>query len=181
MRLEYCPQARMFGRHSLSVLPQLSLPDEATHFLPFSLGCGPLLPTPLPTFLSTLADQSEHVLESRDSTMHAGTMPTVSPRAWRRPLPSPPVFCCLAVWRRPWLWGHPVTPQSLQSANSVMTAISSANQVRTLEVRRLWRYVRSKERSMMHHHPVASISSSKMGVLGREETSMGILKLGNQL
>ena len=146
---------------TLSALPQLSLPDEATHILPFSLGYGPLLPTPLPTFLSTLTDQSEHVSGSRDSTMHAGTMPTESPRAWRRPLPSP-VFCCLAVWRRPWLWRHPVTPQNPQTANSsytVITAISSANQVRTLDVRRLWRYVRSKDRSMMHQpsccqHPV---------------------------
>lgn len=33
----------------------------------------------------------------------------------------------------------------------------------------------------MMHHPVASIPSSKMGVLRLEETSMEILKLGNQL
>ena len=31
------------------------------------------------------------------------------------------------------------------------------------------------------HHPVASIPLSKIGVLGLEETSMEILKLGNQL
>ena len=49
--------------------------------------------------------------------------------------------------------------------------------MRALEVRRLWRYVRSKQRSMMHH-PVASIPSSKIGVLRLEETSMEILKLG---
>ena len=128
MRLEYCPQARMCGRHSLSALPQLSLPDEVTHILPFSLGCGPLLPTPLLTFLSTLTDQSEHVSGSKDSTMHTGTMSTVSPRAWRRPLPSPPIFCCLAIWRKPWLWGHPVLPRVLRVPSPLTLSPQSSHQ-----------------------------------------------------
>ena len=53
----------------------VELTDEATHILPFSLGCGPLVPTLLPTFLPAATNQSEHVSGSRDSTLHAGTTP----------------------------------------------------------------------------------------------------------
>lgn len=146
MRLEYCPQARMCGRHSLSALPQLSLPDEVTHILPFSLGCGPLLPTRLPTFLSTLTDQSECLGVKRFHYAHRNHVHS-EPQG----LEETPPFSYSSVASQSGEgpgYGAPSTPQSPQSAvfsYTVTAAISSANQVRALEVRRLWRCVRSRE------------------------------------
>lgn len=117
------------GRHSLSALPQLSLPDEVTPHPPFLLGvvlcCPPACPHSCLLSLTRV-----NVLGSRDSTMHTGTMSTVSPRAWRAP---PFSYSSVASQsgERPWLRA-PSTPQSPQSAVSsytVTAAISSANQV----------------------------------------------------
>lgn len=132
---------------TLSALPPLSLPDEVPHILPFSLGCGPPLPTRLPTFLSTLTDQSECLGVKR---FHYACRNHV--RSEPQGLEETPPFSSYSSvasqsGEGPG-YGAPCTPQSPQSAVSsytVTTAISSANQVRALEVRRLRRCVRSRE------------------------------------
>ncbi|KAI4545552.1 hypothetical protein MG293_005818 [Ovis ammon polii] len=108
---------------------QIRLGVDITKYIWIFQGCGPLLPTCLPTFLSTLTDQSECLGVKRFHYAHRNHVHS-EPQG----LEETPPFSYSSVASQSGEgpgYGAPSTPQSPQSAVSsytVTAAISSANQ-----------------------------------------------------